>query len=83
MPIPWTDAAVVAQILAPGGIAAIAVKYVLNGSREGIRRIETKQDRHFEILTDLSERTVRIETLQQQCPVICDPTPRPRRRKAQ
>ena len=45
MPIDASAIALIAQILAPGGIAAIAVKAVLNGSKERIQTIQTSVEK--------------------------------------
>ena len=55
------DAIEVLKVFGPAGVAGYAVKYALNGSRDAIRRIETKTDHTTDLLYALGERTTRIE----------------------
>lgn len=48
-------------IFGSGGAGALGVKYMLNGSREAIRRIESKTDRIGENVVSLGERVATIE----------------------
>jgi hypothetical protein len=80
MPVPVNDVAEVAKLLVPSGVVIGAVKYIMNGWRSSLQRIESKQDHHGDVLGDLSERTVRIETKLEQCPSICPPVKASRRK---
>jgi hypothetical protein len=82
MPVPVTDVAEVAKLLIPSGVVVGAVKYIMNGWRSSLQRIEAKQDTHGVTLGELTERTVRIETKLEQCPAACPPMPARRKRKA-
>jgi hypothetical protein len=82
MPVPLNEAAEVAKLLVPSGVVIGAVKYIMNGWRSSLRRIEGKQDTHGEMLSALAERTVRIETKLENCPQPCAPAPRKRKKAA-
>ena len=68
MPIDASAIALIAQILAPGGIAAIEVKAVLNGTKERVKtihdsveKIENKMDRLDEKFDLVDKRVVALE----------------------
>lgn len=52
---------VVAALFGSGGAGALGVKYMLNGSREAIRRIEGKTDKISDDIVEVRDRVSRIE----------------------
>lgn len=61
MPIDPSAIALIAQILAPGGIAAIAVKAVLNGTKERVKEIHASVEKIDEKLDSIDKRVLRVE----------------------
>lgn len=73
MAIPWLEVGAAVQILAPGGIAAFAVKYALNGLGAAIRRIDARSDHNADVLATSAERIARIEAKLEVLPCLHHP----------
>lgn len=48
-------------IFGSGGAGALGIKYMLNGSRDAIKRIDTRTEKFAEDMSHVKERVARIE----------------------
>jgi hypothetical protein len=62
MPLDNPTLQLLLQVAAPGGLAGLAVKLMLNGSRERIKSIDEKIDKVAEVGQDTQKAVIRLHT---------------------